>query len=118
MALPTPDPSYHIDAAARARLQPGVDPDALERLLRCFPAESHASHLDMFSIRHIAVDADGRAPDVTVLTRISNPVMHRLLEEVWQPFWASFSDAELEQELGGPPGRELARHRRAEQRRG
>ena len=117
MALPTPDPSCHIDDAARARLQPGVDPDALERLLRCFPAESRASHLDMFSIR-LVVDADGRAADVTVLTRISNPVMQHLLEEVWQPFWASFSDAELEQELGGPPGRELARRRRADQRPG
>ena len=62
---------------------------------------------------------DPRAPRrVTSLDRISEPVMHRLLEEVWQPFWASFSDAEMEQELGGPPGRELARRRRIEQRRG
>jgi hypothetical protein len=118
MAQPTPDDSYHIDAAARARLQPGVDADALERLLRCFPAESRASHLDMFSSRLVMVDADGRAPNVTSLDRISEPVMQRLLEEVWQPFWASFSDAELEQKRGGPPGRELARRRRTEQRRG
>ena len=116
MAIPAPDPTYHIDAAARARLQRGVDPDALERLLQCFPAESRASHLDMFSDR-VVVDADGRVADVTVLTRISNPGMQNLLEEVWQPFWSSFSDAELEQELGGPPGRELARRRRAERRR-
>ena len=60
MAPPTPDASYSIDAAARARLQPGVDADALERLLRCFPTEFRASHLDMFSIRHMVVDADGR----------------------------------------------------------
>jgi hypothetical protein len=112
---PTPDPSCHIDAAARAKLQPGVDPDALERLLRCFPPESRASHLEMFSVRHLVADGNGRIPDVTVLTRISNPVMQNLLEEVWQPFWASFSAAELEQERGGPPGRGLARRRRAEQ---
>ena len=82
MALPTPDSSYHIDAAARLRLQPGVDPDALERLLRCFPKESRTSHLEMFSVRHVVVGADGRAPDVSVLTRISNPVLQNLLEEV------------------------------------
>ena len=44
--------------------------------------------------------------------------MQNLLEEVWQPFWSTVSDAELEQEIGGPPGRELARRRRDQQRRG
>ena len=81
-----PDLSYHIDAVARASLQPGVDPDALERLLQYVPAESRASHLEMFSVRHTVVDADGRAPDVTTLDRISEPMMQSLLEEVWQPF--------------------------------
>jgi len=60
-------------------------------------------------------DADGRVPDVTVLTRISNPVMQQMLEEVWQPFWASLSDEDLADAAGGPPGLELARRRRAEQ---
>ena len=84
MGLPTPDRNYHIGAAARSRLQPGVDADALERLLQYFPAESRASHLDMFSLRHTGVDADGRLPDVTVLDRISDPVLQQLLDEVWQ----------------------------------
>ena len=118
MTLPTPDRGYRIDAAARLRLKRDVDADALERLLQYFPAESRASHLEMFSDRVVGADADGRAPDVTTLDRISEPVMQQLLEEVWQPFWASFSDAELEQELGGPPGRDLARRRRTELRRG
>ena len=115
--MPTSDLSYHLDAAARARLQPGVDANALESLLRYFPAESRVSHLDMFSIPWTMVDADGRAEDVTTLDRVSEPVMQQLLEEVWQPFWASVSDAELEGELSGPPGRELARRRRSEPRR-
>ena len=102
--MPTPDRSYRIDAAARLRLKRDVDADALERLLQYFPAESRTSHLDMFSDRVVGADADGPAPDVTTLDRISEPVMQQLLEEVWQPFWASFSDAELERELGGPPG--------------
>jgi hypothetical protein len=42
----------------------------------------------MFSRRVSAPDADGRIPDVAVLTRISNPVLQQMLEEVWQPFWA------------------------------
>jgi hypothetical protein len=117
MALPTPDRNYHIGAAPRSRLKPGVDADALERLLQYFPAESRASHLDMFSIREVPTDTDGQAPDVTVLDRISDPVLQQLLEEVWQPFWAALPDAALERPGGGPPGRELARRRRAQQRR-
>jgi hypothetical protein len=108
--------NYHIDADARSRLRRGVDPDALERLLQHLPAESRQSHLEMFSVR-LEADADGRAPDVTVLTRISDPVMQNLLEEVWQPFWAMLSDEEFDQASGGPPGLELARRRRADKRR-
>ena len=115
---PTPDRDSHIDVDAGSRLQPGVDADALERLLQCFPPESRASHLEMFSVRRFFVDRDGRAPDVRVLTRISNPSMQNLLEEVWQPYWDTLSDAELADAFGGPPGLELARRRRAEERRG
>ena len=118
MPTPTPDRGYHLDADARSRLRPGVDPDALERLLRHFPAESRHSHLEMFSAWPVVASPDGRAPDVTALTRMSDPAMQNLLEEVWQPFWAALSDAELEHALGGPPGLELARRRRADERRG
>ena len=89
MTLPTPDRGYRIDAAARLRLKRDVDADALERLLQYFPAESRTSHLDMFSDRVVGADADGRARDVTTLDRISEPVTQQLLEEVWQPFWAT-----------------------------
>lgn len=115
---PTPDRAYRIDADERPRLQSGVDADALERLLQYFPAESRASHLEMFSVRRIVDDPHGRPPDITTLTRISEPIMQNLLEEVWQPYWSSLSDAELAQALGGPPGLELARRRRADERRG
>ena len=118
MTTPTPDRGYRIDTVARSRLRPGVDADALEHLLQYFPAESRASHLDMFSIREAAADIDGRIPDVTVLDRISDPRMQQLLEEVWQPFWAALSDAELAHARGGPPGLELARRRRGDERRG
>ena len=113
-----PDSRYRIPAAARLRLRPEIDPNALERLLQHLPAESRASHLEMFSRRVATADADGRIPDVAILTRISNPVLQQMLEEVWQPFWASFSDLELEEISGGPPGLELAQRRRAEARNG
>ena len=118
MTRPSPDRICRLDATARSRLNPGMDAAALERLLQYFPAESRPSHLEMFSIRHEVADSEGRVPDVTVLTRISDPVLQTLLEDVWQPFWATVSDAELEQESGGPPGLELARQRRADERRG
>lgn len=117
MRPPTPDRAYRIDADERSRLQSGVDADALERLLQYFPAESRASHLEMFSVRQMVDDPGGRPPDVSALTRISDPVMQHLLEEVWQPHWSRLSDAELAQALGGPPGLELARRRRADERR-
>ena len=114
MSLPSPDHTYRIDAASRRRLQPGVDSEALERLLQYFPAESRASHLEMFSTRRMEVDRDGCGPEVTTLDRISEPALQRLLEEVWQPYWAHLVDAELERP-GGPPGRELAQQRRHQQ---
>ena len=94
-----------------------VDAGALARLLGRMPADSRQSHLDMFSQRP-AVDSESRVPDVTVLTRIFDPVMQDLLEQVWQRFWATLSDAELAEASGGPPGVEMARRRRAEWRRG
>jgi hypothetical protein len=42
--------------------------------------------------------------------------MQHLLEEVWKPFWAMLSDEEFDRALGGPPGLELARRRRADKR--
>jgi hypothetical protein len=109
--LPLPDPNYHLDAAARLRLKPGVDAEALERLLQYFPAESRASHLALFSSQQDVVAGSGRSADITILDRISHPVLQRLLEEVWQPYWATIPDAEFDT-TNGPPGRELARVRR------
>jgi hypothetical protein len=80
MSTPEPDRSYRIDAAQRALICPGVDVAALEELLQYFPAESRDSHLAMFQRRTLATDSEGRVPDITVLTRISDPVMQDLLE--------------------------------------
>jgi hypothetical protein len=51
-----------------------------------------------------SVDSEGRVPDVTVLTRISDPGMQSLLEEVWQPFWARLSDADSSRRRAGRLG--------------
>jgi hypothetical protein len=107
MSEQLPDPNYRIDAAARARLREGVDPNALELLLQHFPAASRARHLEMFSQLSGKYLVGGR-----VLTAISDPSQQAMLDEVWQPYWASMSDRELFEGSGGPPGRELAKRRR------
>jgi hypothetical protein len=82
MNLPTPqpDPSYRIDAASRAHIKSGVDVSALEELLQCFPPESREFHLAMFLDTPLQAHSEGRLPGVTILKRISNSVMHDLLE--------------------------------------
>jgi hypothetical protein len=80
MATPKPDRSYRIDATQRALIRPGVDVAALEELLQYFPADSRDSHLAMFQLRTVVADSEGRLPDMTVLERISDPVMQDLLE--------------------------------------
>jgi hypothetical protein len=78
-----PDPSYQISADERAKLLPGVNADALERLLQHFSPESRPAHLKMFS-RHLEVaDAHGRLPDRSFLDGSSNPEMQRLIDAAW-----------------------------------
>ena len=100
----------------RAQLPAGIDADALERLLQRFPEGTRASHFDMFAGKPDPPTGDASAGDVRTLTRISDPVLHRLLEECWQPYWATQPTEMLEREIAGPPGRDLAlRRRRGEQ---
>ena len=109
-----PDRSYQLDPATRARVAPHFDANALERLVQHLTPEARPSFIEQFLIAPPAeATADGHVPDVSILTRISDPVMQGLLEEVWQPYWATMPDAALDN-AGGPPGRELARRRRGE----
>jgi len=78
-----PDPSYHISAEERAQLLPGVNADALERLLQHFSPEGRPAHLAMFSRRVVVIDAEGRAPGMSFLTGSSNPEMQAMIDAAW-----------------------------------
>lgn len=84
MRDPSPDPSYHIDADARARLLPEVDADALERLLQHFAPSTRQRHIEMFSQPNLLSARRRGAGSAKVLTSISNPYLQRLLDAVWK----------------------------------
>ncbi len=54
----SPEPGYHIPDAARAKLPPAVDAEALEALLARMRPEYRAELLDSF--QEILADAHGR----------------------------------------------------------
>ena len=108
-----PDLNYRIDPATRARVAPHFDAQALERLVQHLPADAREAFLEHFLVaRSVSTDVDGSIPDVTVLTRISDPVQQSLLEEVWQPFWRLVPVEALDDPHSPWPGRELALRRR------
>jgi hypothetical protein len=78
-----PDPSYHISAEERAKLLPGVDADALERLLQHFSPGSRPAHLKMFSRYLEVADAPGRLPDRSFLRGSPNPELQRMIDAAW-----------------------------------
>ncbi len=78
-----PDPSYRISPEERAQLLPGVNADALERLLQQFSPESRPAHLEMFSRCSDVADADGRLPDRSFLRGGSNSEMQRMIDAAW-----------------------------------
>lgn len=113
LRLPRADPAYRLDGADRARLLPGFDADALERLLAMVRPDRRPEILAHFRKRE-----DGERP--RHLVALDDPELQSVLEEVWAPVWDAVqaTDAELEGDAFGFPGREIARRRRAERARG
>lgn len=124
--LDKPDLSFQLSATDRAQIGPSFDLDALQQLLQLVPPDQRASILKSFlpsppSSQSRDESALGRRNsesigDVTVLTRIGDPVLQDLLDKAWAPRWARYSLEELERIQTDLPGIEYAR-RLAKQRR-
>jgi hypothetical protein len=125
--LDKPDLSFQLSATDRAQIGPSFDLDALQQLLQLIPADQRGSILKSFlptqppssQSRDQSALGQGNSEslgDVTVLTRIGDPVLQDLLDRAWAPRWARYSLEELERIQTDLPGIEYAR-RLAKQRR-
>ena len=110
--LPVADQGYHLTPGDRAKIPPGFDVDALQRLLRAVRPEVRQDILV-----HFQVTSDG--VNRGMLVQFHDPELQPLLEEVWAPMWdeVKASDADIKQNTFGFPGRQVAMERREAQRR-
>ncbi|HEV2150505.1 MAG TPA: hypothetical protein VGR37_24105 [Longimicrobiaceae bacterium] len=108
LRLPRADPAYRLDGADRAKMLPGFDADALERLLAMVRPDRRREVLAHFQKRE-----DGER--ARHLVALDDPELQGMLEEVWAPVWDAVqaTDAELAADVYGFPGREIAMQRRA-----
>lgn len=104
------DPSFSLRADERERLRAmQFDPDALEQLLRRFPASERASTLRSFLGESddgspAGTGHEGALPDVSVLQSTSDPSMQELLDQAWAPRWHRYSLEKLESIKEDLPG--------------
>jgi hypothetical protein len=87
-------------------LLPWYDADALERLLRLALPESRARYLNSFLV------PDEPGQQRPLLVQVGHPALQAILEEVWVPFWDSYTEEGMDSYADYFPGRELAKHRR------
>jgi hypothetical protein len=108
MRLSTPEPGFRLSEADRTEVLPGFDVEALERLLGMTRPDLRHEILKHFQKRK-----DGER--LGMLVRVEDPDLQRVLEEVWAPKWdvVNATDAEIEANAFGYPGREIALQRRA-----
>ena len=111
LALGEPDLTYRLSPEDVARVVPGFDVDALERLLRRIRADMRGAIL-----REFQLPAPGE-PDPGGISAFTEPVLNPLLEEVWATMWEEEPDEFLAEGASSMPGRTLARQRREERRR-
>ena len=111
LALRTPDLSYRLAAEERAKVIPGFDVDALERLLRKVRPDMRQEVLGQFQLPQ-----PGK-PAPLGITEFTEPELNPLLEEVWATLWDDASDDFLAEGVSSMPGRSLAKQRREERRR-
>ena len=110
LRLSTPERGYQLPPADRARIVRGFDAPALERLLGMVRPDMRQEILAHFLI-----------PDGTESRRHGQLVafhdsdLQAVLEEVWAPMWdeVGATDEEIDRNVYGWPGREVARQRRA-----
>ena len=108
LRLEVADPSYRLSDADRAKLLPNFDAEALERLLAMTRPERRQDILKPFQVRE-------NGERFGHLVGLDDPQLQKILEEVWAPMWdhVGATDADIEANLYGWPGREVAKQRRA-----
>ncbi len=108
MRLPAPDPGFRLSEADRGEMLAGFDVEALERLLGMTRPDLRQEILKHFQKRK-------NGERLGILVHLSDPDLQKVLEEVWAPKWdlVNATDAEIEANVFGFPGREIARQRRA-----
>lgn len=114
LRLASADAGFRIDAAERAKLRPGFDVAALERLLSMVRPDMRATILGHFQKK--TVQPGGRQ-EWSDLVEIHDPKLQEVLEEVWAPMWNNAPDQAIEENWYKWPGREIAKQRRAQLRR-
>lgn len=105
------DASYRLPAHERARVRPGFDVDALERLLGMVAPERRAEILESFQPPRLG-------EDFVELTYIGDADLQAVLEEVWATYWDRFTLAEIDADDSRRPGKERAKARRQRPSRG
>ncbi len=102
------DRTYRLSDADRAKLLPDFDAEALERLLGMTRPERRQEILKPFQVRE-------NGERLGHLVGLEDAGLQQVLEEVWAPMWDHMgaTDADIEANLYGWPGREVAKQRRA-----
>lgn len=108
LRLAVADRSYRLPDADREKLLPGFDVEAIERLMMMTRPDMRQEILKAFQRRE-----PGR--HIGHLMGFDDPELQRVLEEVWAPMWdhVGATDAQIEENAYGFPGREIAKQWRA-----
>lgn len=106
LRLAVAERDFRLSDADRAEMMPGFDVEALERLLGMINPELRQDFL-----RHFQMPKNGER--LGLLVKVHDPELQKVLEEVWAPQWDKATDAEIDADIYGLPGREVARQRRA-----
>jgi uncharacterized protein DUF6968 len=112
LRLEPPEADFRLGADERAKVAPGFDVDALERLLARIIPQRRAEILAFFQPPQDSANRPGQ------LIRIKDPELQPLLEEVWASMWdhVGATDEDIERDTYQYPGRQIARIRRASSR--
>ena len=105
----TPATNFQLDSGERARVVPGYDVAALERLLAHVIPTRRTEILRYFQF------PEDPSVSLGLLMEIKDPRLQPLLEEVWAPMWdqVGATDEQIAENVFGYPGRALAMECRA-----
>jgi hypothetical protein len=111
LALRSPDRTFRLIPEERAKVLPGYDLEALERLLRMIRPDMRQEILRYFQPGQPGERSRG------MLTEFMEPQLQAVLEEVWAPMWNDAPDEALDDASSYYPGRQIAKQRRESRRR-